>query len=850
MSDIITRYANLFNSGQDNWYGFDFGLASEPFVSDKNKLKYKKNPNHIKSLVDLNNFKRHLAANSGYSASNIDENGLIAFNNLLADNGKPFYEQIEIGNHKVFKGTDIGTILNPLNRQNKAAFAAIDVDIYDDQEELKRIVDLIYQGSLPLVPCYSKSGGLHIYLFTSILADYSQIDNAMKYFRQKLKIKAKEIFPKQMLTATKKWGNGIGLPYRSTVLFHSQDQMKPDFFINKNSLVKPDYSLGSITEFLDLAEKCKAIWTNEYWGKLPIAELEKTKDKKDNKAINQLIIENETNNVRPLSDTAAKIINNIQIGKEHEDGGKFHNWIVRLVYCCVVIDKRSDKEIKYYYDTHLKEIGTKPDDPDKYIEDLINDCRNKYGIENPADTINAVFKLIFDCARDEYYDPKKKRHYTPTSINQIYGAHFPKKETPTQTFYSNKNKLIADDVVYRPDLYDPNNIIINDNGSKFINTYTPSDLEPIEPTAADLKPFMDLVEYLIEDPKEREHFLCWLAYVVQNPGVKIRHAVIIYTKHMQVGKGSIFETMIDVLGENNAEPHEVRSILDKGVKFAQKVLVLIDETKSKGDFNERKNLINDLKRIITEQKIQQRVLYKDYGITKQFSNFLVFTNIPDALSIEATDPRYFVIENLKERLDQKFYDNYHKWRTDKGSNFVKYFLLHKDLSKFNPMQPPPQTRAKLNMATSGEDPLLVDIRTRFEEGEYPFPNNEAIRGTTEIKQWYRNFGNITLQKAAGDPKNIKRCFEALGFYELGQVKHKARDTKPSLWIYRNVENLKTIPAADLCNNHWRPLIMEASYHFHHNKEIIDTLESQGEQIKKFEEQFPHIQKFNELHNEK
>ena len=97
MSDIITRYANLFNSGQDNWYGFDFGLASEPFVSDKNKLKYKKTPNHIKSLVDLNNFKRHLAANSGYCASNIDENGLIAFNNLLADNGKPFYEKIEIG---------------------------------------------------------------------------------------------------------------------------------------------------------------------------------------------------------------------------------------------------------------------------------------------------------------------------------------------------------------------------------------------------------------------------------------------------------------------------------------------------------------------------------------------------------------------------------------------------------------------------------------------------------------------------------------------------------------------------------------------------------------------------------
>ena len=73
---------------------------------------------------------------------------------------------------------------------------------------------------------------------------------------------------------------------------------------------------------------------------------------------------------------------------------------------------------------------------------------------------------------------------------------------------------------------------------------------------------------------------------------------------------------------------------------------------------------------------------------------------------------------------------------------------------------------------------------------------------------------------------------------------------PALWIYRNIENLKTIPAADLCNNHWQPLSMETSYNYHQTKEIIDLLENQGERMKKFEEQFPHIQKFNEVHNEK
>ena len=51
-----------------------------------------------------------------------------------------------------------------------------------------------------------------------------------------------------------------------------------------------------------------------------------------------------------MSSNADKIIESIKNGAEHKEGGTFDNWIVDLVYCCAVIDKRSDGEIEEYFE--------------------------------------------------------------------------------------------------------------------------------------------------------------------------------------------------------------------------------------------------------------------------------------------------------------------------------------------------------------------------------------------------------------------------------------------------------------------------------------------------------------------
>ena len=85
----------------------------------------------------------------------------------------------------------------PLDEEGNVSFGAVDIDIYDDPKELKRIVSTLYELNLPIVPCYSKSGGLHLYLFFKTKAKGSLAIKYLKHVNKILKAKSKEIFPKQ-----------------------------------------------------------------------------------------------------------------------------------------------------------------------------------------------------------------------------------------------------------------------------------------------------------------------------------------------------------------------------------------------------------------------------------------------------------------------------------------------------------------------------------------------------------------------------------------------------------------------------------------------------------------------------
>ena len=99
----------------------------------------------------------------------------------------------------------------------------------------------------------------------------------------------------------------------------------------------------------------------------------------------------------------------------------------------------------------------------------------------------------------------------------------------------------------------------------------------------------------------RNHYLNWVAYILQNPGKKIRHALILQSDEYQLGRGSLYDVIRIILGRTNARKIELAEALDKGKGYLiNSQVVLIDEAKSKGTWSEKEHLINSMKTLITE----------------------------------------------------------------------------------------------------------------------------------------------------------------------------------------------------------------------------------------------------------
>ena len=78
------------------------------------------------------------------------------------------------------------------------------------------------------------------------------------------------------------------------------------------------------------------------------------------------------------------------------------------------------------------------------------------------------------------------------------------------------------DFTYKPA---DKNRFVKVNNKLMINVYEPNTVKPDPNADTDL--FDALVKHLIPHDEYRKHFLDWYAFPLQNPGVKIRHAIIL-----------------------------------------------------------------------------------------------------------------------------------------------------------------------------------------------------------------------------------------------------------------------------------------------------------------------------------
>ena len=121
-------------------------------------------------------------------------------------------------------GPSLGII--PIRADNTVSWCCIDIDTYPI--DYKKIINKIRNLQLPLVPCRSKSGGMHLFMFFKNPVSARLAREKLREVASGLGHSSVEVFPKQSTILIEKGdlGNFINLPYynsKSTTRYAYKD---------------------------------------------------------------------------------------------------------------------------------------------------------------------------------------------------------------------------------------------------------------------------------------------------------------------------------------------------------------------------------------------------------------------------------------------------------------------------------------------------------------------------------------------------------------------------------------------------------------------------------------------------
>tara|TARA_E500000318_G_C3547200_1_gene207237 strand:- start:49 stop:1554 length:1506 start_codon:yes stop_codon:yes gene_type:complete len=126
----------------------------------------------------------------------------------------------------------------PINDDNQCIWGCIDIDSYAGFDH-KKLINKIKDLNLPLVVCRSKSGGAHVFLFTSEHVTAKLMRDKLVQIRAVLGYGNSEVFPKQTeLKSQDDTGNFLNLPY-----FNGDSSVRYAFKENGEAATLDDFYL-------------------------------------------------------------------------------------------------------------------------------------------------------------------------------------------------------------------------------------------------------------------------------------------------------------------------------------------------------------------------------------------------------------------------------------------------------------------------------------------------------------------------------------------------------------------------------------------------------------------------------
>jgi len=493
------------------------------------------------------------------------------------------------------------------------------------------------------------------------------------------------------------------------------------------------------------------------------------------------------------------------------------------------------KAINGYWRKDLKGVGvldgfTDPEQEEKIKEFLQN--------------------VIYIKNDDLWYDKSTGKEYNQKAIQVTYGNIFNGRIADVlKSFVACEGAQLVEQSVYRPDLFksieDP--IVKDENGLLQLNTYRPSNIEAKE-HKEHIENFKDLIRKLTEhegtglnskrkDVELYDYVLDHLSMPFQHPGNKVRSAILFHSEHYQVGKNTFFSIVREALGKDNCAIVTPGEAVDRQKGFLEHQLVLIDEIKLDGKYQEKISTLNTMKPMMTNEDHRIRPLFHNWKDIYSTCFFMLFTNHKDALAVDTNEARYTIIDIGKTREEMGGDEFFNLFWTPEGKlvddvvEAVKWFLTNRKISSnFNPKSVSLKTNFLEVMSKEGGHPLLKEVEPLFKERATPF--HQTVIAIQDAFDWLKKHKRIT-----GRINDLADVLKKLGCERVGEVKHKGTGRKPTVWLLRNFDFFCDKSMSSMINEYWLPSDMsdESKVAWNLSSGDISEIEGKLKEIQGYEE---------------
>jgi len=334
----------------------------------------------------------------------------------------------------------------------------------------------------------------------------------------------------------------------------------------------------------------------------------------------------------------------------------------------------------------------------------------------------------------------------------------------------------------------------------------------IKPSKGDPSIFLEYMEQLFPEEKDRKEMTRWMATIICCPEIKIGYGVLLISEKQGVGKSTIGEKILaNIIGKHNVSKPSASDIVDGSFNswLPNKRLAIIDEMYEGHSFR----AYNKMKKFMTEPTIEVNEKFTKPYVVDNWCHIFATSNNEKALKIDNQDRRWLIpkVGDGKPRgAGQEWWVRFYNWMYKQNGLGIIIWHLNKEIKDGNikpvgPEEQAPLTEMKKEIigASESESTLIIkDVLNRILELKEKDPSLENTNNSNskhlavrinDIRDYINDHVSGTIKnvdyKLKIEPREIRRIASSLGFY-LTQNRMNVKRTLDSYVIVTDSEIAK------------------------------------------------------------